>query len=81
MDKEQIKQKLNTIFRKFFQDNEIELARESTAMDIFGWDSLSHVELMITVEDSFDIRFKRNEVIRLNDVGELIDLISSKLQA
>lgn len=78
MKPEEIKQKLTALFRDFFEDQDIELTRETTAMDIFGWDSLSHVEMLMGVEDEFGVNFKRKEIVGLENVGELIDLIANK---
>jgi acyl carrier protein len=43
-----------------------------------GWDSLRHVRIIMAVEESFGIRFRTLEVIRLKNVGELQTLIDRK---
>jgi acyl carrier protein len=62
-----------------FEDDEIEIDRDTTADDIDGWDSMSHMTLLMAIEEDFEIEFEEWEVINLSDVGELIDLITEKL--
>lgn len=74
-----IKQELTGVFQTVFEDDEIELSRETTANDIEGWDSLSHVTMLMAVEDHFDVEFAQWEVMNLPDVGALMDLVEKKL--
>lgn len=78
MDKE-IYERLNSVFREFFDDEEIELDDETTADDIEDWDSLNHITLMAAVEDEFGIRFTMGEVSGMEDVGEMVEIIKRKM--
>lgn len=71
---------LNGVFCEVFNDDAIVIARETTADDIEGWDSLSHVNLIVAVEMKFNIRFAVREVQSLQNVGDLIDLINKKIE-
>lgn len=51
----------------------------TTAVDIKSWDSLNNVKLLIHLERGFKIRFAGIEASSLENVGELVDLIASKL--
>jgi acyl carrier protein len=70
---------LSEVFREVFDDNTIQLTPETTANDVEGWDSLSHVNLMIAVELKFDIEFSQREVANFANVGELADCIEKHL--
>lgn len=70
---------LNDVFRTVFNNDEIQLRPDMTANDIEGWDSLSHVNLILAVEHTFRIRFKTHEVVRLKNVGDLVKSIETKL--
>jgi acyl carrier protein len=52
---------------------------ETTADQIPGWDSLSHLNVILAVEKEFNIRFKSYELLKLKNVRELQSLIDSKL--
>ena len=56
-------------------------AAATTADDVDGWDSLSHVQLMVAVERAFNIRFATAELTGLANVGELADVIDRRRAA
>jgi acyl carrier protein len=59
-------------------DDELILNRELTAKDVPGWDSLSHIRLLVTIERKLNIKFTLPEIRELKNVGELTDLIQVK---
>jgi acyl carrier protein len=79
MTRDEITGKLNGIFRDVLDDAAISLTRETTAADVEGWDSLTHISLIVAIEEEFKIRFDLYEVAPLKNVGEIIDLIHSKV--
>jgi acyl carrier protein len=50
-----------------------------TADDVDGWDSLSHVNLILTIETRFNIKFTQKELLTFKNVGDLMDCIRRKL--
>jgi acyl carrier protein len=72
---------LNGVFRAVFDDDIIQISAETTANDIEGWDSLSHVNLITAVEAKFKIRFGQKDLLTLRNVGDLHRLIDAKLPA
>ncbi len=76
MDK--IYERLNALFRDFFDDDDIELDADTTADDIDDWDSLNHITLMSAVEEEFGLRFTMGEVSGMKNVGEMVDIISKR---
>jgi acyl carrier protein len=73
--------KLNEIFCEVFDDDDIKIAPETTANDVDGWDSLSHVNLIVTIESKFNIRFSQKELLTFKNVGDLLNSIGSKIGA
>lgn len=71
-------EQLTPIFRQVFDDESIVISRETTADDIDGWDSLSHMNLVAAVELKFKVRFALGELQSLKNVGHLADLIDKK---
>ena len=71
-------EKLNGIFRTVFDNDEINIQPEMTANDVDGWDSLSHVNLILAVEQGFGIRFAQKELLTFKNVGDLLRGIESK---
>jgi acyl carrier protein len=81
MESAEIYQKLNDVFHDVFDDDEIVVHPNLTANDVDGWDSLRHVRLLLTVEQTFGVKFSASEAIRLNNVGDLAQLVESKMQS
>ncbi len=73
-----VMEQLNAIFCQVFDDDDIRIAPEKTANDIDGWDSLSHVNLIVAVEAHFGIRFSQKELLTFKNVGDLLSCIKSK---
>lgn len=71
--------RLNQIFCEVFDDDDIRISMEMTADDVEGWDSLSHINLIVAIETKFDIRFKQKEVSSFKNIGDLYRCIQSKL--
>ncbi len=70
---------LNQIFQMVFDDDSIQIHPALTANDVDGWDSLSHVNLITTIEAKFGIRFTQKELLKQKNVGDLITDIDRKL--
>ena len=78
MKNEDITGKLQSVFQKVLEENDITITREMTVEDIEKWDSLRHIQLISEVERTFRVKFKLREVLSMKNVGDLIDLIHAK---
>jgi acyl carrier protein len=75
----EIEHSLTQIFRDVFDDDTIVLRPDLSAKDVEGWDSLTHIRLLLTIERQFHIKFTVTEVGELKNVGGLTDLIQAKI--
>jgi len=80
MARDDIIARLNDIFRDLFMDDRISLSDCTTAADVEGWDSLTHINVIIAVESAFDIKLDMAEVAELRDVGELVTRIEEAVR-
>lgn len=78
MAREDIKKQVQDIFRDILDEEDLILTDITTAQDVDGWDSLSHIQLVVAMEKHFKLRFTAKEILSWNNVGELIDSIASK---
>ena len=78
MEKNEITDKLTEIFRNIFEDDKIELNESLSAKDVDNWDSLTHMLLISEIESSFSIKFSLKDLNKLDNVGNLIELIILK---
>ena len=75
-----IYEKLTLIFQDVFNDDSVIAHQDLSAADVHGWDSLSHIRLILAVEREFGIRFKSAEVVGLQNTGALVKLIEKYLK-
>jgi acyl carrier protein len=79
MDRELILEQLNGIFIDAIDNEDIVLTDETAASKVDGWDSLTHIQLVVAIEKHFKIRFTSGEIQNWKNVGELIDSIERKI--
>jgi acyl carrier protein len=79
MDEPQIYQRLTEIFQDVFDEDSIEVTPKLSADDVDGWDSLTHIRLILTIEKAFKIKFSTTEIGKLENVGDLVAVIQGKV--
>ncbi len=70
---------LNEVFQETFDQPDLQVTPETTANDVVGWDSITHILLISAVELRFGIEFSRKEVMKFQTVGDLWNCVLSKL--
>jgi acyl carrier protein len=78
MDQPQIYSHLADIFRNLFDEDSLQLTPQLSAKDVDGWDSLTHIRLILTIEKAFKVKFSTAEIGKLENVGDLVSLIQSR---
>ena len=79
MTRAEVYEKLNEVLRDVFDDETITVNDETTSDDIEDWDSLEHINLVVSVENEFDIHFNMGEVNKMKNVGEMVDIILQRV--
>jgi acyl carrier protein len=79
MTTEQIYAELTRIFREVFQNEDLVITPTTTADDVKGWDSVTHVNVMLAIEMELHVVFNTSEIDEMRTVGELVDAIERKL--
>ena len=79
MDRSIILGQLNEIFIDVIDEDAISLKEISTAKEVEGWDSLTHIQLVVAIEKHFKIRFTSKEIQEWKNVGALVNSIVNKL--
>lgn len=78
MSHDEILEQINEIFIDVIDNEDVKLKDETRAGDVDGWDSLTHIQLVVAMEKHFKIRFTAKEIQSWKNVGELIQSIQSK---
>lgn len=70
---------IEAIVRDVLDNPRIALQPQMTARDIEGWDSLSHIQIVVALEKHFGVRFTAAELVDLSTIGDLARAIDGKL--
>ena len=78
MEDQEILSQLNTIIGGVLRKKDLVLTPETTAKDVPGWDSLTHMIIIDSIEKHFKVRFKLNEIMNFKNVGDTVTCIKNK---
>lgn len=78
MDENDPLRRVEAIARSVFGKDDLHLSRETTADDVDEWDSLSHMQLIMSVEREFGMRFSATDLAGLVNLGDLLDIAAAK---
>lgn len=81
MDSNTILAELQPIFQDILDQPDLVITPESNASNVEDWDSLSHVNLVTSIEKKYGIKFGLGELQELKNVGDMIALIQKKVVA
>lgn len=75
MTREDVRLRLQGIFRKVFDDDSIALTDATTADDIEEWDSLNQIKIILAAEEAFGHGLNARKIGTFENVGEMIDYL------
>jgi len=75
MEKEEILQQLTLIFEQVLKRSDLKIDYNMSAEDIDEWDSLTNMTIISEIEKKWDVHFKLRDIIRMKNIGDMIDVI------
>lgn len=83
MDKNELIAKLKSIVEPYIQDEEAfkNLSEETDFVKDLKINSANLVDVILDVEDAFDIRIENDEMEKMLSVKVAMDIVNSKLEA
>lgn len=79
MEREELLKKIKAIVADKLSIGEDQVTEEASFIDDLGADSLDTVELVMALEDEFDMDIPDEEAEKLTTVGKTIDYVLGKL--
>ena len=70
--------RLIELFAKVFDLPAAELNDETSPTNTEQWDSLAAMELVASIEDTFDVRLKTSEIMRMRSIGRARAVLQTK---
>ncbi len=71
--------KVKTILSNQFDVDEAELNEDTRLDDDLGADSLDVVDLMMSLEDTFDVEIQDEDIEKIHTIGDLVTYIEDNL--
>ena len=78
-DSDQILTKVQDAFQATFEVDPQSVSLETNASDIPGWDSVGHLSLASNLEQSFGISLDVDELMEMENVRQIVHILSNKL--
>jgi acyl carrier protein len=69
---------INIVVRDVLDNDAIVLKEGTVANEVRGWDSLTHVEIIVAIEKRFKIRFATKEIQSFKNVGDMCNAVAAK---
>lgn len=70
---------LEQILCEVFRLKETELNDSLTKEDIEQWDSLTHMDLITSLEEGLNIQFTMDDIMEMQDIKTIKEIVSKKL--
>ena len=74
-----ILEKIQPIFKDVFDDEELVVAAETTAADVEDWDSFAQMQIVMGIEEEFDIEIPTDAAEQIVTVGDAVEQIKNAL--
>ena len=72
-------EKIKKIISETFQIKESSITSQTNMQDIDSWDSLTHMELIVSLEDEFSIEFTADEIMAMTDVEKIERVVGEQV--
>ena len=71
---------LSEILNDVFMTDDMKATPTLSAKDVAGWDSFKQIEIMVSVEERFNIKLNTREIDSLKCIGDLAAVVAKKTQ-
>lgn len=76
MTPDEILDRVRAILAHQFGARPDQITRDTVALDVDGWDSVSHVHVMLEIERRFGVKIPDDRVLSMDNVGDLVDILT-----
>jgi acyl carrier protein len=72
-------EKLNQIFIRILKVQDEDLGKDLSMSEVRHWDSLSHMNLIVAIEEEFNIELSGDEIAEMTTFGSIRDVLQKYL--
>jgi acyl carrier protein len=80
MEKPEILQVLNSVVRSVLDDEDIDFNEDTLIRDVPEWDSLNNMYIVTRIEKKLGLDFQQSDFRDVASVGQIVELVSSRLR-
>lgn len=70
-----VRNEVVTTVAGFFQVDPNQLNMKSGLATVEGWNSLTHLKLILHLENHFQVQFRNDQLIQMNTIEKIVDSI------
>lgn len=70
--------KIESVLGPLFRDLGRPLTLEDSPETVWGWDSLKHLDVILTLEETFDIALTTREIAAMRSVGAVVEILRKR---
>ena len=70
--------KLVKLLSDVFEIKENEITIDLVKDDIDSWDSLKQMDLVLSIENNYDISLEMEEIVKMSSLKSIVEIIESK---
>ncbi len=80
MDRQVVQQKIQMAFERVLEHTNFQLEDNTSAKDVDGWDSITHMMIITEIEELFQIKFKLTDLMSMNNISDLIIVVEKEVE-
>lgn len=69
---------LTRIVAEVLRIDESKITPETRMHETAVWDSLTHIELIVMIEETFRIQFTQDEIVAMTEVGKIRETLAGR---
>lgn len=80
MERKEILSKIQEVLADIIDNEKLVLDETSSPATVEDWDSLAHFQMVMELQNEFEIKFTASEIQSWTCVGDIINCIENKFQ-
>lgn len=69
--------RIQNVFREVLEDEDFVLDKTLKREDLEAWDSLTHIQLVLSLEKEFGVKFTTQQITKMQSVEDIISFLKS----
>ncbi len=78
MTLDEVQKRANKIIETILGVDLPEITKDLKASDVYGWDSITHIRIIVALESEFEVLFSIPEINDIESVQKLYEMIAKK---